>query len=74
VSNKQIGNERIVVLQPIANYPCIIAFRIDNLNVGRCPDLSPSREGSGSETRAVCMYSVCLCDFISCDNYYDGIF
>jgi len=29
-----------VVLPPIANYPCIIACRRDNLNVGMCLDLS----------------------------------
>ena len=38
-----------VVSPPIANYPCTIAFRRDNLNVDTCPDPS-SREGSGSET------------------------
>jgi len=39
-----------VVLPPIANYPCIIAFCRNNSNVDMCPDPSFSREGSGSET------------------------
>ena len=37
-----------VVWPLITNYPCIIAFRQDNLKVGTCPD--PSSEGSGFKT------------------------
>ena len=49
-----------MVSPPIANYPCIIAFRRDNSNVDTCPDPSSfptkglvPREGSGSETMYV---------------------
>ena len=41
-----------MVLSPIANYPCIIAFCRDNSNVGMCADPFSPREGSGSKTRS----------------------